>query len=62
MTPLLRSESKEQKMTNILGGFVLTIVLVPMGALAQQLYRMWSAQGAGAQDFSSIINLIKRAS
>jgi 3-hydroxyisobutyrate dehydrogenase len=33
---------------------------VPMGALAQQLYQLWSAHGAGAQDFSSIINLFKK--
>jgi len=32
---------------------------VVLGALAQQLYQMWSAAGAGAQDFSSIINLVK---
>jgi 3-hydroxyisobutyrate dehydrogenase len=33
---------------------------VMMGALAQQLYQTFSAQGAGAQDFSAIINLYKR--
>jgi 3-hydroxyisobutyrate dehydrogenase len=33
---------------------------VILGAVAQQLYQMWSAAGAGAQDFSSIINLLKR--
>ena len=33
---------------------------VILGAMAQQLYQMWSAAGAGAQDFSSIINLLKR--
>jgi 3-hydroxyisobutyrate dehydrogenase len=33
---------------------------VAMGALAQQLYQLWSSQGAGAQDFSSIINLLKK--
>jgi 3-hydroxyisobutyrate dehydrogenase len=32
---------------------------VPMGALAQQLYQLWSSRGAGGQDFSSIINLLK---
>jgi 3-hydroxyisobutyrate dehydrogenase len=32
---------------------------VVMGALAQQLYQIFSAQGAGAQDFSAIINLYK---
>jgi 3-hydroxyisobutyrate dehydrogenase len=30
---------------------------VAMGALAQQLYQLWSAQGGGAQDFSAIIKL-----
>jgi 3-hydroxyisobutyrate dehydrogenase len=35
---------------------------VAMGALAQQLYQLWSSQGAGAQDFSSIINLLKKPS
>lgn len=34
---------------------------VAMGALAQQLYQLWSAGGNGALDFSSIINLIKHA-
>lgn len=34
---------------------------VVMGAAAQQLYQMFSGQGAGAQDFSAIINLIKKA-
>jgi len=33
---------------------------VPMGAMAQQLYQLWSSRGAGGQDFSSIINLLKR--
>jgi 3-hydroxyisobutyrate dehydrogenase len=33
---------------------------VPMGAMAQQLYQVWSSQGAGGQDFSSIINLLKK--
>ena len=32
---------------------------VPMGAMAQQLYQLWSSRGAGGQDFSSIINLFK---
>jgi 3-hydroxyisobutyrate dehydrogenase len=32
---------------------------VMMGALAQQLYQTLSARGAGAQDFSAIINLYK---
>jgi 3-hydroxyisobutyrate dehydrogenase len=30
---------------------------LPMGALAQQLYQLQSNQGAGALDFSAIINL-----
>jgi 3-hydroxyisobutyrate dehydrogenase len=34
---------------------------VTMGSLAQQLYQLWSAQGAGGQDFSSIINLLKKS-
>jgi 3-hydroxyisobutyrate dehydrogenase len=33
---------------------------VAMGAVAQQLYQLWSSQGAGAQDFSSIINLFRK--
>jgi 3-hydroxyisobutyrate dehydrogenase len=33
---------------------------VAMGATAQQLYQLWSAQGGGAKDFSSIINLLKK--
>jgi 3-hydroxyisobutyrate dehydrogenase len=33
---------------------------VPMGAMAQQLYQLWISQGAGGQDFSSIINLLKK--
>jgi 3-hydroxyisobutyrate dehydrogenase len=33
---------------------------VPMGAMAQQLYQLWSSHGAGGQDFSSIINLLKQ--
>jgi 3-hydroxyisobutyrate dehydrogenase len=32
---------------------------VVLGALAQQLYQMFSAQGAGGQDFSAIINLYR---
>jgi 3-hydroxyisobutyrate dehydrogenase len=35
---------------------------VAMGAMAQQLYQLWSAHGAGTQDFSSIINLFKKSS
>jgi 3-hydroxyisobutyrate dehydrogenase len=35
---------------------------VVLGALAQQLYQMFSAQGAGGQDFSAIINLYKQKS
>ncbi|HZE42857.1 MAG TPA: 3-hydroxyisobutyrate dehydrogenase [Steroidobacteraceae bacterium] len=35
---------------------------VVLGALAQQLYQMFSAQGAGGQDFSAIINLYKQQS
>jgi len=35
---------------------------VVLGALAQQLYQMLSAQGAGGQDFSAIINLYKQKS
>jgi len=34
---------------------------VVMGAVAQQLYQLWSGQGAGGQDFSSIINLVKKS-
>ena len=33
---------------------------VVLGALAQQLYQMFSAQGAGGQDFSAIINLYRQ--
>ncbi len=33
---------------------------VLMGALAQQLYQTLSAQGAGSQDFSAVINLYKK--
>lgn len=35
---------------------------VAMGAMAQQLYQLWSSRGAGAQDFSSIIKLLKKSS
>jgi 3-hydroxyisobutyrate dehydrogenase len=35
---------------------------VVLGAMAQQLYQMWSAAGAGTQDFSSIVNLFERTS
>jgi len=31
-----------------------------LGALAQQLYQMFSAQGAGGQDFSAIINMYRQ--
>jgi 3-hydroxyisobutyrate dehydrogenase len=34
---------------------------VAMGAMAQQLYQLCSSQGAGAQDFSAIINLLKKS-
>lgn len=34
---------------------------LPMGAMAQQLYEVWSAQGKGQLDFSSIIQLLSRA-
>jgi 3-hydroxyisobutyrate dehydrogenase len=34
---------------------------VTMGAMAQQLFQLWSAQGAGGQDFSGIINLLKKS-
>ena len=33
---------------------------VHMGAMAQQLYQLWTARGSGSQDFSAIINLYKR--
>jgi 3-hydroxyisobutyrate dehydrogenase len=33
---------------------------LPMGALAQQLYQVWSAQGQGQLDFSSIIQMLSR--
>jgi len=33
---------------------------VVMGATAQQLYQLLSSQGAGGQDFSAIINLLKK--
>ncbi len=35
---------------------------VVMGAAAQQLYQLFSAQGSGGQDFSAIVNLFKKAS
>jgi 3-hydroxyisobutyrate dehydrogenase len=35
---------------------------VVLGSMAQQLYQMWSARGAGSQDFSAIVNLFKKAS
>jgi len=35
---------------------------VVMGATAQQLYQIFSSQGAGGQDFSAIINLLKKPS
>ena len=34
---------------------------VVMGAAAQQLYQMLSARGSGGQDFSAIINLLKKS-
>ncbi|RZI81211.1 MAG: 3-hydroxyisobutyrate dehydrogenase [Rubrivivax sp.] len=34
---------------------------LPMGALAQQLYQVWSLQGKGPLDFSSIIQLLSPA-
>ena len=34
---------------------------VVMGATAQQLYQLWSNQGAGGLDFSAIINLLKKS-
>lgn len=34
---------------------------VVLGAAAQQLYQMLSAQGSGGKDFSAIINLFKKA-
>jgi 3-hydroxyisobutyrate dehydrogenase len=34
---------------------------VVLGAVAQQLYQMFSAQGAGGKDFSAIINLYRRS-
>jgi 3-hydroxyisobutyrate dehydrogenase len=33
---------------------------VVMGATAQQLYQLLSSQGAGGQDFSAIINLLRK--
>jgi len=35
---------------------------VALGALTQQIYQMFSAQGSGGKDFSAIINLYKHAS
>ena len=35
---------------------------VVLGSMAQQLYQMSSARGAGSQDFSAIVNLFKKAS
>jgi 3-hydroxyisobutyrate dehydrogenase len=35
---------------------------VTLGAAAQQIYQLWSSHGAGGQDFSSIINLLKKPS
>jgi 3-hydroxyisobutyrate dehydrogenase len=35
---------------------------VAMGAMAQQIYQLWSSQGGGAQDFSAIIKLLKKLS
>jgi 3-hydroxyisobutyrate dehydrogenase len=32
---------------------------VVMGAMAQQLYQMWSARGSGSLDFSAIVDLYK---
>jgi 3-hydroxyisobutyrate dehydrogenase len=34
---------------------------VVLGSMAHQLYQMWSARGAGSQDFSAIVNLFKNA-
>lgn len=34
---------------------------LPMGALAQQLYQVWSAQGKGQLDFSSVIQMLRPA-
>jgi 3-hydroxyisobutyrate dehydrogenase len=33
---------------------------VALGAMAQQLYQLWSSQGGGAQDFSAIIKLLHK--
>jgi 3-hydroxyisobutyrate dehydrogenase len=33
---------------------------VVLGSAAQQLYQLWSAQGEGAKDFSSIVGLYKK--
>jgi 3-hydroxyisobutyrate dehydrogenase len=35
---------------------------VAMGAMAQQLYQLWSSQGGGSKDFSAIINLLNKSS
>jgi len=35
---------------------------VVLGAMAQQLYQLWSSAGAGARDFSSIIDLVRQGS
>jgi 3-hydroxyisobutyrate dehydrogenase len=35
---------------------------VAMGAMAQQLYQLWSSQGGGKQDFSAIITMLNKAS
>jgi 3-hydroxyisobutyrate dehydrogenase len=34
---------------------------VVLGAVARQLYQLWSAQGAGSLDFSAIVNLFKQS-
>jgi 3-hydroxyisobutyrate dehydrogenase len=33
---------------------------VAMGAVAHQMYQLWSSRGAGSKDFSSIIDLLKK--
>jgi 3-hydroxyisobutyrate dehydrogenase len=35
---------------------------VAMGAMAQQLYQLWSSQGGGKQDFSAIITMLNKPS
>jgi 3-hydroxyisobutyrate dehydrogenase len=35
---------------------------VVLGSMAHQLYQMWSARGAGSQDFSAIVKLFQNAS